>query len=107
MAFVSITHSLTNATISDATKVNTNFNDITDGLSIGNKDIKVRNADIVSATVSLFVHTGGTAGFFGATPVDQATAITSPSGGTTVDTECRAAVGRVLTILSDLGFSAT
>lgn len=106
MAFVSITYSLSNATISDATKVNTNFNDIVDGLAIGNKDIKIRNADIVSATVSNIVHTGGYAGFFGATPVDQATAITSPSGGTTVDTECRAAMGRVITILQDLGFTA-
>lgn len=45
-------------------------------------------------------------GFFGATPVDQPAAVADPSGGSTVDTEARAAIGAVIDRLQELGLIA-
>jgi hypothetical protein len=45
-------------------------------------------------------------GFFNATPVTQRSAITSPSGGSTIDTEARAAIDSLRQALIDLGFTA-
>jgi len=45
--------------------------------------------------------------FHGSTPVIQANAISSPSGGTTVDSECRSAVSSILTMLRNKGLIAS
>ena len=44
--------------------------------------------------------------FFGATPVDQPATVADPSGGSTVDTEARAAVSAVIDRLQELGLIA-
>jgi hypothetical protein len=46
-------------------------------------------------------------GFFGATPVDQPATVADPSGGSTVDTEARAAIEAVIDRLQELGLIAT
>ena len=45
-------------------------------------------------------------GFFGATPVDQPATVADPSGGSTVDTEARAAIAAVIDRLQELGLIA-
>ena len=45
-------------------------------------------------------------GFFGATPVDQPATVADPSGGSTVDTEARAAISAVIDRLQELGLIA-
>lgn len=45
-------------------------------------------------------------GFFGATPVDQPATVPDPSGGSTVDTEARAAIAAVIDRLQELGLIA-
>ena len=45
-------------------------------------------------------------GFFGATPVDQPATVSDPSGGSTVDTEARAAIAAVIDRLQELGLIA-
>ena len=45
-------------------------------------------------------------GFFGATPVDQPATVADPSGGSTVDTEARAAIAAVIDRLQELGLMA-
>lgn len=45
-------------------------------------------------------------GFYGTTPVAQQAAITPPSGGTTVDTQCRSAVATIIIYLQNLGLIA-
>lgn len=45
-------------------------------------------------------------GFYGATPVIQASAITAPSGGATIDSQARTAIGSLITALHNLGLIA-
>ena len=45
-------------------------------------------------------------GFFGVSPVAQQSHISSPSGGTTIDSQARGAVSATLTALQALGFVA-
>ena len=45
-------------------------------------------------------------GFFGATPVDQPATVADPSGGSTVDTEARAAIASLIDRLQELGLIA-
>jgi len=45
-------------------------------------------------------------GFYGSTPVDQPATVADPSGGSTVDTEARAAVSAVIDRLQELGLIA-
>lgn len=45
------------------------------------------------------VHLNGKVSFFGKTPVGIQSAITSPSGGATVDTQARNAIDSIITIL--------
>jgi len=42
-------------------------------------------------------------GLFGSTPVVQPAAIAAPSGGATIDTQCRSTLSTLLTELSTLG----
>ena len=43
---------------------------------------------------------------FGETPIVQQSAITAPSGGTTIDSEARTAINSIRTVLSAFGFTA-
>jgi hypothetical protein len=43
---------------------------------------------------------------FNATPVVQATAITAPSGGGTIDSQARTAINSLITVLKDFGITA-
>ena len=44
MAYISVSNTLVNGNVADATQVNTNFTDITGGLSDGTKDLNMNNA---------------------------------------------------------------
>ena len=44
--------------------------------------------------------------FHGVTPVIQASAISAPSGGATVDVESRSKINEIRTVLSNKGFTA-
>lgn len=46
-------------------------------------------------------------GFYGATPVDRPATVSDPSGGVTVDTEARNAIGAVIDRLQELGLIST
>lgn len=46
MAYPSVTYTFTNATTSDATQVNTNFNNIISGFSDGTKDYSMNNGTL-------------------------------------------------------------
>lgn len=45
-------------------------------------------------------------GFFNHTPVTQQGAVTTPSGGSVIDTESRTAIGQIKTGLQNLGLTA-
>ena len=45
-------------------------------------------------------------GFFGVDPVVQQSAISAPSGGSTVDAQARTAIGSIITELKNLGLTA-
>lgn len=65
----------------------------------------------VGGTVGVTIgESGSKLGFFGATPVAQQSAVTSPSGGggsstDAIDISARTAIGQIKTILSNLGLS--
>lgn len=50
--------------------------------------------------------TGNKIGFFGVTPVTQRSAISSPTGGGTVDLQARSVIDTIRTTLQDLGLTA-
>lgn len=50
--------------------------------------------------------TSGVIGLYGETPVVQAGAITSPSGGATVDSQARTAIASIITALANIGITA-
>lgn len=50
--------------------------------------------------------TGEKIGFFGATPVAKQSAISVPSGGATVDSQSRTAIGAIITTLQNLGLTS-
>ena len=102
MAFPSVTYSFSNGAISDGTQLNTNFTDLENALSLNNRDIAMRNIDVISCTVSNLVHVGSACGFYGVTAISQAGAVTAP---TTV-TECISACASLITVLQNLGLTA-
>lgn len=57
----------------------------------------------IGATIGL---TGEKIGFLGHAPVAQQGAVTTPSGGATVDAESRTAIGQIKTALQNLGLTA-
>lgn len=74
----------------------------------GNLDLDDKNLSTGTSTGSQI----GTAaaqklGFFGATPVVQPAHIDNPSGGATVDTECRVALSSLLAQQAQLGLQAS
>lgn len=73
-----------------------------------NKHIKLENGVDISTTGDRGSRIGTSSneklGFFGAQPVVQQSSITSPSGGGTVDSESRTAIGSIITTLRTLGF---
>ena len=48
---------------------------------------------------------GGTVGLYGATPVSRATAISSPSGGATVDSQASTAIDSIRTAIKNIGIT--
>ena len=52
MAAPSVTHTFSNSTTADATQVNTNFNDIINGVSDGTKDLTVSTVTVATITAS-------------------------------------------------------
>ena len=51
----------------------------------------------------LWISGGQKIGFWGATPVVRPTAVTTPSGGATIDSECRASLSDLITKLQSMG----
>jgi hypothetical protein len=51
-------------------------------------------------------HDGTTVGFYGVTPVARAAAISSPTGGATIDAEARTAIDAIRTALTNIGITS-
>lgn len=63
--------------------------------------------DLQVDTISKFrINNAGSIGCFGVTPPSQAALISDPSGGTTTDTEARAAINDILDVLENTGLMA-
>lgn len=63
------------------------------------KDIYYRTHYVDKDVFTNPVYLNGKVSFFGKTPVGIQSAITSPSGGATVDTQARNAIDSIITIL--------
>lgn len=48
----------------------------------------------------------GKVGFYNKTPIAQHGAITSPSGGATIDSEARTAINSIITVIKNIGITA-
>lgn len=59
------------------------------------------SSQIIRKDVSFF----GKIGFYNKNPISQQSAISSPSGGATVDTQARAAIDSIRTVLTNLGLT--
>ena len=59
------------------------------------------SSQIIRKDVSFF----GKVGFYNKTPISQQSAISAPSGGATVDTQARAAIDSIRTVLTNLGLT--
>lgn len=74
------------------------------------KDISIMDGKKVyaGATIGLRIGTSplNKLGLYGATPVVQAGAIASPSGGATVDSQARAGIDSLRTALKSMGITA-
>lgn len=75
-----------------------------------NKNIEIKDGVNIAlkATTGTKIGTASTQkiGFFNATPVVQVSAISAPSGGTTIDTQARTAINSIRTALTNLGLTA-
>ena len=91
MANITVTHTFTNGTATDATEVNTNFTDIINGTSDGTKDfsiaaLTVAGAASLNGNVTLGNATGDDITFTGrvASDIDPKTTATYALGATTL-----------------------
>lgn len=64
------------------------------------------NRGIIAGSEGLsIVESGQKVGFFGVTPVTRQASIGQPSGGATVDSQARAAINSILTVLDNYGLT--
>lgn len=73
------------------------------------KPLVLNNTDIIiegTKGLNIGKNTTDKIGFYGESPVTQPTAVTSPSGGTTIDSESRTAINSLITKLQSLGLLA-
>ena len=59
-----------------------------------------------SITGSKIGATGEKIGFLGHTPVVRQSAITAPTGGATIDSQARTAIGTIITVLQSFGLTS-
>lgn len=85
-----------------------NCNGVTIGGGGGNITMSVKTIFSGEAEIDgALNHDGTTVGFYGVAPVTQRTAVADPSGGATIDAECRTATIAVITRLEELGLFAS
>ena len=95
----SIANTYTSATSYERLEIGWDTNVATINTAAGSAGGTKRGMQICSAATDEL-------GFFGATPVDQPATVADPSGGSTVDTEARAAISAVIDRLQELGLIA-
>ena len=95
----SISNTYTSATSYERLEIAWDTNVATINTTAGSAGGTKRGLQICSATTDKI-------GFFGATPVDQPATVADPSGGSTQDTEARAAIAAVIDRLQELGLIA-
>lgn len=64
----------------------------------------IRNLDLFNVSIGLTVQSK--LSVYGVTPIVQQGAITVPSGGATVDSQSRVAIGSLITALKNFGITA-
>ena len=96
---LSINNTYTSATSYERLEIGWDTNVATINTTAGSAGGTKRGLQICSAATDEL-------GFFGATPVDQPATVADPSGGSTVDTEARAAIAAVIDRLQELGLIA-
>ena len=74
------------------------------------KNIQIQDGRSIQAGLSnglkIGTATAQKLGFFNKTPIVQVSAITSPSGGVTIDSQARTAIDAIRTALTNLGLTA-
>lgn len=77
---------------------------------IFSKKIQILNGRNIELATDIGTRIGTTSSqklsFHGVTPVAQASAISAPSGGSTIDAEARAAINSIRTVLTNKGLTA-
>jgi hypothetical protein len=96
---ISVANTYTSATSYERLDIGWNANVCTIQTTAGSAGGTKRGLQIGGASIDEL-------GFFGATPVDQPATVADPSGGSTVDTEARAAIAAVIDRLQELGLIA-
>ena len=97
--YIAIANTTTSTTSYERLEIGWSANVATINTAAGSAGGTKRGLQICSATTDEL-------GFFGATPVDQPATVADPSGGSTVDTEARAAIAAVIDRLQELGLIA-
>ena len=97
---LSVYNTYTSATSYERLEIAWDTNVATINTTAGSAGGTKRGLQICSAATDLL-------GLFGADPVDQPATVADPSGGSTVDTEARAAIAAVIDRLQEVGLIAT
>jgi len=97
---LSVYNTYTSATSYERLEIGWDTNVATINTTAGSAGGTKRGLQICSAATDLL-------GLFGADPVDQPATVADPSGGSTVDTEARAAIAAVIDRLQEVGLIAT